>query len=83
MALSPVRYGNATLMTQRAESARPSFCAQVSEVSAQDFRLPVLVFYKIDSANQALMNPEMEERLSTAWAAAPGNKSLLLISKSG
>lgn len=29
------------------------------------------------------MNPEMEKRLSTAWAAAHGNKSLLLISMSG
>lgn len=77
-----------TLMTQHGESARPSFRAQTSE----DFRssgfqitipIPGLIFYKIDSANQALMKPGMEKRLSAAWAVAPSNKSLLLISKSG
>lgn len=84
----PVRYGNATHTNNTACRICKAFllCTGIWGLSS-GFQItitpPVLIFYKIDSANQALMNLEMEKRLSTAWAAAPGNKLLLLISTSG
>lgn len=83
----PVRYGNATHTNDTCRICKAFLpCTGVWGLSSGfeiTITLPVLIFYKIDSANQALMNPEMEKRLSTAWAAAHGNKSLLLIFKSG